>query len=47
MAECRARADAATGKGRPRNWVVGALIIAVWLAAVAWVVLMMVKYFAE
>lgn len=45
MSECRARAEAAMGKGKPRNWVAGALIITLWLLVLVWVTLTMFKYF--
>lgn len=44
MAECRAKARAELElKGKPRNWVAGAVIILVWLAAAAWMVWMLVE----
>jgi uncharacterized membrane protein YkvA (DUF1232 family) len=45
MAECRARAEAAMGKRGPRNWVVGALIITLWLLMFVWVTFTVVKHF--
>lgn len=40
MVECRERAEAAIAGGshKPRSWVAGAVIIAVWLAAAAWAI---------
>lgn len=40
MGECRERADAAIARGsnKPRNWIAGAVIIAVWLAAASWAI---------
>ncbi len=35
MAECRARAQAAAGQGRPTNWVAAGVIVAIWLIAAA------------
>jgi uncharacterized membrane protein YkvA (DUF1232 family) len=34
LAECRQKAEAA-GEGRPRNWVAGGIIIALWVATLA------------
>lgn len=33
LAECRARAHEAIRNGKPRNWIAGAVIIAVWALA--------------
>lgn len=35
MAECRERASNALGKGKPKNWAAAAVIIAVWVGALA------------
>ena len=35
MAECRQRAQDAAREGRPTNWLVAGLIVAVWLALAA------------
>ncbi|MHB9144540.1 MAG: YkvA family protein [Symbiobacteriia bacterium] len=35
MADCRARARAAQG-GRPKNWVVAGIIVAIWVAVLVW-----------
>ncbi len=31
LVECRARAQAMMGKGKPRNWVAAGVVIAIWL----------------
>ena len=41
LAECREKAEAAMGKGKPTNWIAAALIVAIWfllgILAVVWV----------
>jgi len=46
MAECRARAQDLLAEKRPQNWVVGGLIIALWLSLLAlsiWLVLRLAR----
>ena len=34
MADCRAKAAASVGDKKPKNWVAGAIIVAIWLALI-------------
>ena len=43
MAECRARAQAEIDAKKPINWVAGAVIIAIWLAIGAWLVIVALR----
>jgi uncharacterized membrane protein YkvA (DUF1232 family) len=38
MAECREKAQAAVGQGRPTSWAAAAVIVVIWLLAAALVV---------
>ncbi len=35
LAECRQRAEGAEGETKPRNWIAGGIIIALWIATIA------------
>ena len=37
--ECRLQADEILNKGKPKNWLVGTVIIILWLVIVLWIVL--------
>jgi len=37
LADCQRRAEAAAEEKRPANWIVGGIIIAVWVAAAVWI----------
>lgn len=43
LEECRAQADEVFKEGKPRNWIAGALIICLWIAAVSWVLYKILK----
>ncbi len=45
LVECRAKAQAMMGKGKPTNWVAAGVIIAIWLLLAAWAVLLTVRFF--
>lgn len=44
MADCRAKAQAAQ-EGRPKNWVVAGIIVAIWAAVLAWSGIAAIRYF--
>jgi uncharacterized membrane protein YkvA (DUF1232 family) len=47
IAESREEADRAMSEGRPTNWVAAAVIVAIWLAMAAMVVLIVVRALGE
>lgn len=44
MAECRDRAQAASRTGTPRSWITAVIILAVWVAVLAWIALAVLRY---
>lgn len=46
MAECRQRADEKLREGRPTNWLVAGVIIAIWLALAALITVVAVRLLA-
>jgi uncharacterized membrane protein YkvA (DUF1232 family) len=36
IADCRARAEEIRQGGKPKNWIAGALFIAIWIGAAVW-----------
>lgn len=36
LEQCRARAEELRGRGKQKNWIAGALIIALWIALAVW-----------
>lgn len=44
LADCRTKAEEMRRKGKPKNWVAGALFIAVWIALAIWLAAFFIKY---
>lgn len=43
LAECREKAQAAMGQGKPTNWIAAAIIVALWLLLAALAIVFMVR----
>ena len=44
--ECTAKAEERIKHGKPKNWLVGSLIILVWIMAFIWISLVVCRYFS-
>jgi uncharacterized membrane protein YkvA (DUF1232 family) len=44
LVECRMKAQAMTGEGRPTNWVAAGVIITIWLLLACWAVWLTLRF---
>ncbi|TVY11787.1 YkvA family protein [Paenibacillus cremeus] len=47
LADCRWKAEELRKNGKPKNWITGAIFIAIWIVAAVWLGLICYRLFAE
>lgn len=47
LQECRLNAETACGRGKPKNWIAGTIIILIWIAVFGCIIFYLKKFFIK